>query len=197
MKKKWKKSYDPIRVRVKSPVLDGQGLTFIIHIQCWQQVLKLVTQATWHLSKWNLLKKSKHWLTWTDLDSLKPTPWKFNTSPLKIGRTPRRKAFFQASFFRGYVRGCTSTNTFNKSKIVCVCVWKSSYVGKAIEMDLEKHNFPSSVQSRWMMGLFFHSLVALNAFAMSLLFSCGPCFLFQADSPQIINARLLKSPLIG
>lgn len=73
----------------------------------------------------------------------------------------------------------------------------ASYVEKGIEMDLVKYNCPSSVQSRRMMGLFFHSLVALNAFAMSLLFSCSPCFLFQADSPQIINARSLKSPLIG
>lgn len=43
--KKLEKSYDPIRVRVKSPVLDGQGLTFI-DIQCWQQVLELIAQAT-------------------------------------------------------------------------------------------------------------------------------------------------------
>ena len=37
------------------------------------------------------------------------TPWKFNSSPLKISH-PKRKVIFKPSFFRGYVklRGCSS-----------------------------------------------------------------------------------------
>ena len=39
--------------------------------------------------------------------SKKYTPWKFNSSPLKISH-PKRKVIFQPSFFRDYVklRGC-------------------------------------------------------------------------------------------
>ena len=32
------------------------------------------------------------------------TPWKFNSSPLKIYRAPKRKVVFQTSFFRSYLK---------------------------------------------------------------------------------------------
>ena len=45
---------------------------------------------------------------------LMSTPWKFNSSPLKISH-PKRKVIFEPSFFRGYVklRGCNFLVGFN------------------------------------------------------------------------------------
>ena len=66
------------------------------------------------------------------------TPWKFNSSPLKISH-PKRKVIFKPSFFRGYVklRGCSSCCFkcfFTKQK-----PWPShSLASKIIFQNLEK-----------------------------------------------------------
>ena len=57
------------------------------------------------------------------------TPWKFNSSPLKICH-PKRKISFQPSFFRGYVklRGCTADGNLAKQLIWNISSIKKGFI---------------------------------------------------------------------
>ena len=99
------------------------------------------------------------------------TPWKFNSSPLKISH-PKRKVIFKPAFFRGYVklRGCNNCESgfmHAQCSTVFLLGFLFGRIGTpkfVLEWDL--------VEVRWYVTCFFGGLELLKTIIFPAFCSC-------------------------